>query len=80
MTILKDILSELVGMFLGDAHLSVAILIVVALTAGAINLAGASPLLGGVVLLAGCLAVLIGAVVRTARQRTKAAKVSNAGA
>lgn len=77
MTILKDVLSELVGMFLGDAHLSVAILLVVVLAAGLINLAGASALLGGVVLLAGCLTVLIGAVLRAARQHTKSPQAGN---
>lgn len=69
MTILKDVLSELLGMFLGDARLSAAILLVVAVAAGVIDLAGASPLVGGGVLLVGCLTVMIGAVLRAARQR-----------
>lgn len=56
MTILKDVFAELFGMFVGDARLSAAILVVVALAAGLIHLAGASPLIGGGVLLAGCLA------------------------
>lgn len=73
MTILKDVLAELLGMFVGDARLSAAILLVVGLAAGLIDLAGASPLIGGAVLLAGCLAVLIGAVLRAARARAKTA-------
>lgn len=68
MTILKDVLTELFGMFLSDAWLSTAILAVVALAAFAIDLAGAPPMLGGVLLLIGSLGVLIGAVLRAARQ------------
>lgn len=71
MTILKDVLAELFGMFLGDARLSAAILVVVAVAAGVIRLAGAPPLLGGAILLAGCLAVMIGAVLRAARARAR---------
>lgn len=67
MTILKDVLAELFGMFLGDARLSAAIFAVVALAAGLIDLAGLDPLIGGGVLLVGCLAVMVTAVLRTAR-------------
>ncbi len=72
MTILKDVIAELFGMFVGDAPRSAAILFVVAGAAGLIDLAGASPIIGGTVLLAGCLAVMIGAVLRAARVRAKA--------
>ena len=68
MTVLKDVLQELTGMFLGDARLSVAILSVVAIVAGLIEIAGLDPLLAGATLLAGCLAVLLEAVWRRARQ------------
>lgn len=71
MTILKDVLAELIGMFVGDARLSVSILIVVAIAAGLIDLAGASPIIGGVALLAGCLAVVFFAVLRAAKARAK---------
>jgi len=76
MTILKDVLSELFGMFLGDIRLSAAILAVVVATAGLIDLAGAAPLIGGGVLLAGCLAVVTSAVLHAARQK----RASNAAA
>jgi hypothetical protein len=72
MTILRDVLSELIGMFLGDARLSAAILAVVAAAAAVIDLAGASPLVGGLVLLVGCPAVMVGAVLRAARRRAVA--------
>lgn len=69
MTILKDVLAELFGMFVGDARLSAAILAVVAVAALAIDAGGAPPLVGGALLLIGCLAVMIGAVLRTARRK-----------
>lgn len=50
MTILGDILAELIGMLLGDARLSAAILVVVAAAAALTDLAGAEPLVGGGVL------------------------------
>jgi len=68
MSILKEVLSELFGMFVGDAWLSIAILVVVAASAGLARGAG-SPLLAGAVLLVGCVLVLLGAVARAARQR-----------
>jgi len=68
MSILKDVLAELLGMFVADARLTVAILCVVALTAGLIDLAGAAPLIAGILLVAGNLAVLITAVLRAARR------------
>lgn len=68
MTLLKDVLQELTGMFLGDARLSVAILLVVAVTAGMIELTAVEPLLAGGILLAGCLVVLLEAVRRRARE------------
>lgn len=72
MTILKEVLSELVSMFVGDASLSASILVVVALSAALIDLGGVDPLVGGGALLAGCLAVLVGAVARAARRQRAA--------
>ena len=69
MTIVRDVLDALVGMFLGDARLSAAILAVVAVAAGLIDLAPVNPLIGGGVLLFGCLAVVVATVWRAARRR-----------
>lgn len=66
MTLLRDVSAELIGMFVGDAGLSAAVLAVVALAAGLIEVGHVLPLVGGGVLLAGCLAVLVGAVRRAA--------------
>lgn len=70
MTILKDVLAELFGMFVADARLTLAILGVVALAAGLIDVGGIAPLVGGAVLLAGCLGVMIAAVLWSARQKS----------
>lgn len=75
MTILKDVFAELFGMFVGDARLTAAVLVVVAIAAALIDLGGVSPLIGGGVLLVGCLIVLVSAVARAAR-RQKAAQAS----
>lgn len=72
MTILKEVLAELFGMFVGDARLSVAILAVVALSALLVEVAHVEPLIGGGVLLLGCLAVVIEAVRRASLRAAEA--------
>lgn len=69
MIILRDVLTELFGMFVGDARLTAAVLVVVAATAALIEVGDLSPLIGGGVLLVGCLAVLMDAVLRAARRQ-----------
>jgi len=71
MSILKDVLTELFSMFVADARLTIAILCVVALTAGLVDLAGTAPLIGGVFLLLGCLGVMFAAVLLGARRETR---------
>jgi hypothetical protein len=65
-TILKDVADELFSMFLGDIWLSMAVLLVVAGSAVITELTPLDPLIGGVVLLMGCLLVVIGSVRRSA--------------
>lgn len=69
MSVLKDVLSELFSMFVADARLTMAILAVVAVVAFLIHGAGVSTTAAGVVLLLACLAVLVEAVLREARNR-----------
>jgi len=69
MTILKDVLAELFGMFVADGRLTIAILCVVALSAGLVRLGEPTGLIGGVFLLVGCLCTLIAAVLLAARRR-----------
>jgi hypothetical protein len=70
MSILKDVLAELFKMFVGDARLTAAILVVVLIAAGLIAATALSALVGGVILLFGCIAVLVLSVNREARRRT----------
>lgn len=69
MNIVRDVLAELFGMFLGDARLAGSILVVVAVCAALIDIAGVTPLVAGLVLLTGCLVVLVGAVLTAARRQ-----------
>lgn len=73
MTLLRDIVGELVGMFVADARLSGAILALVLIVAGLVLWLGVQPLIGGGALLLGSLAILVEAVCREARARTKSA-------
>jgi len=69
MTLLRDIAQTLLGMFLTDARLTIAILALVALVAGLILKLGVDSLVGGGILLAGCLVILVEAAVRETRRR-----------
>jgi hypothetical protein len=71
MTMLKEIIAELIGMFIGDARLTLAVLALVASVAALIKLADVDPLAAGVVLLVGCLGLLIENVHRSARPGAK---------
>jgi len=76
MKLLGDVLSELFGMFVADARLTVAILALVALSAVLTHKAGLAPLVGGVVLLLGCVVVLLLSVRREAVRRRAAERAT----
>lgn len=67
MTILKDVVAELFGMFVSDGTLAAAIVSLVAVSAGLVRWATATPLIGGGILLVGSLLLVIESVRRTAR-------------
>ena len=69
MTALVTILRALARLFVDDGSLALAIVAVIALAAGVAALAPGQPILAGLVLLGGCLAVLFGNVVTAARKR-----------
>jgi hypothetical protein len=69
MSILSAIVKELFGMFVDDSGMALFALLLVAAIGAAVKLAGLSPLLGGVLLLAGCLVILTESVRRAARRR-----------
>lgn len=68
MTLLREVARELASMFVADARLTGAVLALVALVGLMLGL-GFDPVLGGVLLAAGCPAVLIEAAWRDARRR-----------
>ena len=69
MTLLRDIASELIGMFLADARLTTAISALVLIVAGLTRSLGVEPLIAGGTLLIGCLVILVEAAFREARHR-----------
>ena len=71
MTMLKEIIAELIGMFMADARLTLAVLAIVAGAAALIELGGVDPLGAGGLLLVGCLGLLIENVHRSARPGIK---------
>lgn len=73
MSILKDVLRELFAMFVSDARLTAAILAIVLAAAAIVTGTGLPRLAGGVFLLVGCIAVLVGSVRREARLRRSGA-------
>ncbi|MGP2493548.1 hypothetical protein ACTDI4_18215 [Mesorhizobium sp. PUT5] len=71
MNVLGDVTRELLGMFLADGRLTLATLVLVAVVAVLLLTAHAAPLVAGLVLLGGCLAILVEATLREARHRHK---------
>jgi hypothetical protein len=67
MNLLKDVAAELIGMFFGDARLTLALLLLVAVAGALIKLTGIDPLVGGIVLILGCPALLIANLRRESR-------------
>jgi len=69
MSILADVCKELVAMFIADARLTLATLALVGLIAALILGLGTNALVGGALLLIGCLLILIESTLREARRR-----------
>lgn len=69
MILLRDIVNELISMFLADARLATAILLLVLIVAGLTLSLGVEPLIAGGTLLIGCLVILVEAAVRETRRR-----------
>jgi hypothetical protein len=67
MSLLKEVIAELIGMFFGDARLTIALLLLVAVAGALIKLTGIEPLVGGIVLILGCPALLIANLRRESR-------------
>ena len=71
MEIIKDVLVELFSMFVTDARLTLATLLLVALAAILIVVLQVNTFIGGGVLLIGCFAIVIEATVRETKARAK---------
>lgn len=69
MSIIKEAVMEILGMFLADASLTVATLVLVAIVAVLIRVLHVEPLVGGALLFLGCLAILAGTAAREAFRR-----------
>ena len=67
MTVLKDVAAELFGMFVAEKRLTIAILTVVTMAGCLVGFTDLDPLVGGTVVLFGCLTLLIESVTRSAR-------------
>lgn len=68
MNVLTLIIKEIIGMFFDDEFLAIAVLIVVAVAAALAYAAKLSSPVVGLVLFAGCVAVLVGSVWRARRK------------
>ncbi len=68
MTVLRIALSELIGMFIDDGSLATLCLILILVIAGAMEFLAMPPLMGGLLLLVGCLAILLYSVRRAVKR------------
>ncbi|WFU07911.1 hypothetical protein QA646_11335 [Rhizobium sp. CB3090] len=68
MNVIRILISELIGMFIDDGSLAAFSLILVIAVAGAVKLLALPPLIGGLLLLLGCLAILVHSVRRAVKR------------
>ncbi len=69
MNVIGDVAKELLGMFLGDARLTIGVVVMVSLVDGLLVFLHIAPIIGGALLLIGSLLIVIEAAVRQARPR-----------
>ena len=67
MTVLKEVVAELIGMFVGERRLTIAVLGIVTVAGCLANFTDLDPLVGGTTMLLGCLILLIESVWRAAK-------------
>ncbi|MDG4893293.1 MAG: hypothetical protein EOR72_11900 [Mesorhizobium sp.] len=68
---IRLVFKGLVGMFVDDGNLALLALILIALVTAAVKVLGLPPLVGGFLLLGGCLAILLESTRRAARGRAR---------
>jgi hypothetical protein len=69
--IVRTILNEIAGLFVDDGSLALFATVLIAIIAGAVKILNVPPLAGGLVLLAGIVAILVESLVRAAGPRRK---------
>ena len=69
MTMIRGFVSGLVGLFIDDGSLALAILSLIAIATVAVKAGWLAPLAGGLLLLAGCIALILESVYRAARRK-----------
>jgi hypothetical protein len=67
MTVLREVVAELIGMFVGERRLTIAVLAVVTVAGCLANFTDLDPLVGGTMMLLGCLILLIESIWRSAK-------------
>lgn len=70
MMMLKELTGELIGMFIAEKWLTVAVLTLIAVTGSLLDFAGLDQLAGGAILLFGSLLLLLASVCYGAKART----------
>ncbi|MDN5927085.1 MAG: hypothetical protein L0I29_08435 [Hyphomicrobiales bacterium] len=69
MKLIRLIVKEIIGMFVDDGNLALLAVILIAMVTAGVKLLSLPPLAGGILLLAGCIAILIGSVRRGVPRR-----------
>jgi hypothetical protein len=67
MTVINEVVAELISMFVGERRLTMAVLAVVTVAWCLANFTDLDPLVGGTMMLLGCLILLIESVWRAAK-------------
>lgn len=67
MTILRLIRDEILGLFVDDGAMALQVIILIAVLGGAVKLAGLPPLVAGLLLIVGLLAILAASLWRKTR-------------
>ena len=75
MKTLRDVLGQLISMFLADARMTVTTLLLVAVVGGLAATGYLPQIVSGLLLLVGCIAILLAAVMRGARLRRSSLKL-----
>lgn len=74
MKLIRATLAELVGMFVDDGQLALALVALIVVVTLLVKAVGIGPLVGGLLLLAGCILLLLESVYRDTRRKSAGTK------